>query len=77
MATGGRQSVYKEDDIVDEYLLNQISKWILYNRLGALARDLGISEAEFSGIVIAMRQPEDQIFKVSEGYLTDVYFTQY
>ena len=64
MATRGRQ-IYKEDDAVDEYLLNQISKWILYHHLGALARDLGISEAEFSRIAIATNQPEDQIFKVS------------
>ena len=58
MATGGRQTIYKEDDRVDEYLLNQLSKWILYNRLGALARDLGFSQAEFSRIAIPSYQPE-------------------
>ena len=42
MATGGRKCVYEEDDRVDEYLLNQLSKWILHHRLGALVRDLGI-----------------------------------
>ena len=64
MATGGDRRMYEEDDRVDEYLLNQLSKWILYHRLGALARDLGISQAEFSRIAIATSQPEEQVFKV-------------
>ena len=68
MATGGRQTIYKEDDRVDEYLLNQLSKWILYHRLGSLARDLGMSHAEFSRIATATNQPEDQIFRVRENY---------
>ena len=41
MATGGWDTsvrVYEEDDKVDEKLLNQLSKWILYNRLPWLAR---------------------------------------
>ena len=63
MATGGDRRMYEEDDRVDEYLLNQLSKWILYHRLGALARDLGISQAEFSRIAIATSQPEEQVFK--------------
>ena len=66
MATGGRKLVYEEDDKVDEYLLNQLSKWVLYHRLGALARDLGISQAEFSRIAIATNQPDEQIFKVMQ-----------
>ena len=49
---------------MDEYLLNQLSKWVLYNRLGALARDLGISQAEYSRIVTPLSTPEEQIFKV-------------
>ena len=65
MATGGARRVYEEDDKVDENLLNQLSKWILYHRLGALARDLGISQAEYSRIAIATSQPEEQIFRVS------------
>ena len=65
MATGGARHVYEEDDKVDEYLLNQLSKWILYHCLGALARDLGISQAEYSRIAIASSQPEEQIFRVS------------
>ena len=64
MATSARR-IFEEEDPVDEYLLNQLSKWILYHRLGALARDLGISQAEFSRIAIATTQPQEQIFKVS------------
>ena len=63
MASGGGQHLYEGDDVVDEYLLNQLSKWILYHRLGALARNLGITEAEFSRIAIATSQPEEQVFK--------------
>ena len=65
MATGGTKLTYEDDDRVDEYLLNQISKWILYYRLPSLARDLGISQAEFSRVSVATSQPEEQIFKVS------------
>ena len=64
MALGGGRRLYEEDDKVDEKLLNQLSKWILYHRLGALARDLGITEAEFSRIAIATSEPEEQVFKV-------------
>ena len=49
---------------MDEYLLNQVSKWVLYHRLRLLARDLGISEAHFSRIIGANSQPEEQIFQV-------------
>ena len=59
MATGGARCVYEEDDKVDEYLLNELSKWILYHRLGALARDLGLSQAKFSRIATATNEPED------------------
>ena len=62
MATGGRQ--YQEDDQVDDYLLNQVSKWIMYNKLGSLARDLGLSHAQVSWIAIPSEDPKEQIFKV-------------
>ena len=67
MATGGVRRIYEEDDEVDEYLLNQLSKWIIYDHLGTLARDLGMSQAEFSRIVaIGTNQPLEQIFKVRD-----------
>ena len=67
MATGGRKLVFEEDDRVDEDLLNQLSKWILYHRLGALARDLGISDDEIIQIITSKCEPEEQIFKVSKA----------
>ena len=67
MATGGWDTsvrVYEEDDKVDEKLLNQLSKWILYNRLPWLARNLGFTQAEISRIIIQNLTPEEQIFQV-------------
>ena len=65
MATGGVRCIYEEDDRVDEHLLNQLSRYILYHRLGALAWDLGISKVEFTIISLKTSQPEERIFKVS------------
>ena len=62
MATGGVRRIYEEDDPVDERLLNQLSKWILYHCLPSLTRDLGMSQAEFSRIATATTQPQEQIF---------------
>ena len=64
MATGGSERLYEEDDVLDEKLLNQISKWIMYNRLPSLARNLGFSDAEISRILFAHRDPEEQCFQV-------------
>ena len=64
MASGGARRLYEEDDKLDEYLLNQVSKWVLYHRLPSLARDLGISQAQFTRIVGRKSQPEEQIFEV-------------
>ena len=67
MATGGGGStprLYDEDDRLDERLLNQISKWIMYNRLPSLARHLGISDADITRIMIPSRTPEEQCFQV-------------
>ena len=68
MATGGWDGsvrVYEEDHKVDEKLLNQLSKWILYNRLPWLARNLGFTQAEISRIMIQTIFPEEQIFQVN------------
>ena len=64
MAATVTRHIYEEDDKVDEYLLNLVSKWILYDHLGTLARDLGISQAEISRIMIPSITPEEQTFKV-------------
>ena len=64
MASSGSDRLYEEDDRVDERLLNQISKWIMYNRLPSLARHLGFSDAEISRVMFASRDPEEQCFQV-------------
>ena len=64
MASGGSERLYEEDDRLDERLLNQISKWIMYNRLPSLARHLGFSDAEINRIVFTSRDPEEQCFQV-------------
>ena len=68
MATGGWDGsvrVYEEDDKVDEKLLNQLSKWILYNRSPWFARNLGFTQAEISRIIIQNLTSEEQIFEVT------------
>ena len=56
--------MYEAEDILDEKLLNRISKKIFYHRLTSLARHLGISDAEISRIVIPWKTPEEQCFQV-------------
>ena len=65
MASGGSDRLYEEDDVLDERLLNQTSKWIMYNRLPSLARHLGFSDAEISRIMFASKDPEEQCFQVN------------
>ena len=69
MAKTGVKRLHKEHDRVDEYLLTQVSKWVLYDRLGLLARDLEITQAEFTRIGGAKTQPEEQIIQVLLLYL--------
>ena len=67
MATGGCDGsvrVYEEDDKVDEKLLNQLSKWILYNRLPWFARNLGFTDTEIVRVMMNYPAPEEQIFQV-------------
>ena len=64
MASGRSDRLYEEDDLLDERLLNQISKWIMYNKLPSLARHLGFSDAEISIIMFGHHDPEEQCFQV-------------
>ena len=67
MATGGWDGsvrVYEEDDKVDEKLLNQLSKWILHNRLPWLAHNLGFTDSEIVRVMMQFLAPEEQIFQV-------------
>ena len=72
MATGGWDRsvrVYEEDDKVDEKLLNQLSKWILYNRLPWLARNLGFTDTEIVRVMMQYPASEEQIFQVRYFHL--------
>ena len=68
MDIDGERKRYSEDSAVDDYLLNQISKWIICDRLGLLARDLGIGQAEFSRIQAMKSAPVEQVFQVRSKY---------
>ena len=57
--------IYKEDDEVDEFLLNKLSYWILYDYLPSLGRDLGIPQAELSKVLAAPHSPTEQCFQVN------------
>ena len=61
MATA--QRVYKENDNVDDTLLNQISKKVFYKNLSSLARDLGIPQTEIDAMV-EIKDPQDKTYKV-------------
>ena len=61
--------LYEEDDHVDDYLLNQVSKHILHNKLGSLARDLRLTDAQYSRIATPTKQPEEQIFGVRVSFI--------
>ena len=65
MATA--QPVYEGNDTIDDNLLNQISKYVLYDKLWSLARDLGIKETEIRKIT-RVSSPQEQIFKVGIHY---------
>ena len=63
----GRKKRYKEDDRVDEYLVNQVAKFILYEKLGLFAKDLKIKERELEIIMSPnYLNPCDRIAKVSK-----------
>ena len=63
MATGTAQRVYEDNDNVDDTLLNQISKYVFYENLSSLVRDLGIPQTEISGMA-EIKAPQEKIFKV-------------
>ena len=63
MATGTAQRVYEDNDNVDDTLLNKISKYVFYENLSSLARDIGIPQTEISGMV-EIKDPQEKKFKV-------------
>ena len=58
---------YKDDDMVDEYLVNQVAKFVRYEKLGLFAKDLKIKERDLE-IIMAPNylNPHDRIAKVSK-----------
>ena len=58
---------YKDDDMVDEYLVNQVAKFVRYEKLGIFAKDLKIKERDLE-IIMAPNylNPHDRIAKVSK-----------
>ena len=68
MATGGKDGprAYEGDDEVDDYLLNQISKFVLYDKLGRLGSGSGTEPGRISRIAaVPNKPPEEQIFEAS------------
>ena len=63
----GRKKRYKEDDKVDEFLVNQVAKFIRYEKLTLLAKDVKVKERELE-IIMAPNylNPHDRIAKVSK-----------
>ena len=50
MAATSEKHVYRGEDLVDEYLLNQVSKWILFHRLGTLPETWGSHRLSSAGL---------------------------
>ena len=63
----GQKKRYNDDDRVDEYLVNQVAKFVRYEKLGLFAKDLKIKERDLE-IIMAPNylNPHDRIAKVSK-----------
>ena len=66
MASVRKKGLYEEDDRVEEFLVNQVAKFIRYGKLGLFAKDVKIKERELE-IIMAPNylNPHDRIAKVS------------
>ena len=65
MASVRKKVLYVDDDRVEELLVNQVAKFIRYEKLGLFAKDLKIKERELE-IIMAPNylNPHDRIAKV-------------
>ena len=62
MASGGN---YEGHDLLDEFLLNQVTKYVRYRKLNTFARDLGIRQEDYERITAPNTFTQDeQIHKV-------------
>ena len=67
MASVRKKGLYEEDDRVEEFLVNQVAKFIRYEKLGLFAKDVKIKERELE-IIMAPNylNTHDKIAKVSK-----------
>ena len=67
MAFVRKKGLYEEDDRMEEFLVNQVAKFIRYEKLGLFAKDLKIKKRELE-IIMAPNylNPHDRIAKVSK-----------
>ena len=66
MASVRRKGLYEADDLLDEFLLNQVAKHVNYLKLCSFAKDLGVSQTEYDKITAPNTYTQDeQIHKVS------------
>ena len=57
---------YEANDLLDEYLLNQLAKNVNYMKLCSFAKDLGITQTEYDKIAAPnTNTPDERIHKVS------------
>ena len=60
----GVNHVYSTNDHADTWIINQVAKCIMGNRLRSLALDLRMSDAEISRIMADHHTTQDRAFRV-------------
>ena len=60
MASTRKKGKYDAHDVVDVYLLNQVTKHVNPEELDSLARDLFVEESVYQGI----ENPRNRVYKV-------------
>ena len=73
MAAARKKGKYKGQNLMDEFLLNQLCNHVKYLQLNAFARHLGISQEEFERITAPNTfTHSEQILKVSTTVSIDL-----
>ena len=66
MASVRKKGRYEAYDLLDEFLLNQVAKYVKYLQLNTFARDLGIRQEDYDRITAPNTFTQDrQILEVS------------
>ena len=63
---------YGGGDVVDEWLMNQVAKYVNHDKLGSFARDLEVDKSVYANIA----GREDRIFEVSDDFHVSGKFTK-